>query len=69
MRAEPVYGTRKRAFFRSFFRFWACILSTLGYNGGMKQTTKNELLLAIMASSPVFGLLGFLICYNLPSWV
>ena len=35
----------------------------------MKQATKNELILATMASSPVFGLLGFLICYNLPSWI
>jgi hypothetical protein len=35
----------------------------------MKQATKDELILATMASSPIFAILGFLICYNLPSWV
>ena len=54
--------------FAPFLGFWACIPSTLGYNGGMKQATKDELILATMASSPIFAILGFLIVHNLPTW-
>ena len=35
----------------------------------MKQDTKDELILATMASSPVWAILGYLIVHNLPSWV
>ena len=34
----------------------------------MKQATKDELILATMASSPIFAILGFLIVHNLPTW-
>jgi len=29
----------------------------------------DDIILAALACSPVFGILGFLICYNLPSWI
>jgi hypothetical protein len=48
---------------------FACIPATLGYNRGMKQETKDELILAALATSPVVLILGVIICYNLPSWV
>ena len=28
----------------------------------------DDLILAALAASPTFGILAFLICYNLPSW-
>jgi hypothetical protein len=48
---------------------FACIPATLGYNGGMKQETKNELALAALATSPIVLILGVIFFYNLPSWV
>ena len=50
--------------------FWKdpCTLGILCYNRGMKSKN-DDIILALMASSPIFGLLGFLVCYNLPSWV
>ena len=41
----------------------------IGYNRGMKQDTKDELILATMASAPVWGILGVILFYNLPSWI
>ena len=33
------------------------------------KSKNDDLILAAMASSPIFGILAFLVCYNLPSWV
>ena len=41
----------------------------MGYNGGMKQETKDELILAAMATSPIVFILGVIVFYNLPSWM
>ena len=38
-------------------------------NIGMKQDTKDELILAALATSPCWGILGVIIFYNLPSWL
>jgi hypothetical protein len=35
----------------------------------MKQATKDELILATMATSPIFAILGYLIVHNLPTWI
>ncbi len=35
----------------------------------MKQDTKDELILATMASSPCWFILGVIFFYNLPSWM
>jgi hypothetical protein len=35
----------------------------------MKQATKDELILATLATAPVWGILGIIFFYNLPSWM
>ena len=38
-------------------------------NISMKQDTKDELILATMATSPCWFILGVIIFHNLPSWM
>jgi hypothetical protein len=58
-----------RGYDHKFFSIDPCIPSILGYNRGMKQETKDELILATLATSPCWVLLGVIIFHNLPSWM
>ena len=58
-----------RVYDHKFFWIDPCNPARVGYNRGMKQETKDELILATLATSPCWFILGVIIFHNLPAWM